>query len=62
MGDLIDFPYRRVPRQVVDRLVRSGYLANAKRWKTNVVVAAWDRFKRDVDRIIAARNRPNEGN
>jgi hypothetical protein len=60
MGDLIDFPYRRVPRQVVDRLVRSGYLANANRWKTSLVVAAWECFKRDVDSIIAARNRPKQ--
>jgi hypothetical protein len=26
MGDLIDHPYRRLPRQVVDKLVRTGYL------------------------------------
>ena len=60
MGDIIDFPYRRVPRLVVDRLVRSGYLANSNRWKTSVVVTAWERFKHDVDRIIAARSHPRQ--
>lgn len=60
MGDLIDHPYRRLPRQVVDKLVRTGYLPASKRHRTNAVLAAWDRFKRDVDRLIAARNGPRQ--
>ena len=52
MAELIDHPCRRVPRQVVDKLVRTGYLPASKRHQISVVMAAWDRFKRDVDRLI----------
>jgi hypothetical protein len=60
MGELIDYPYRRVPRQVVDKLVRTGYLQASKRHQTNLVMAAWDRFKQDVDRLLAERNDPSD--
>jgi hypothetical protein len=58
MGEILDHPYKRVPRQIVERLIRAGYLANSERHKLTAVTRAWDRFKRDVDRLIAARNCP----
>jgi hypothetical protein len=58
MGEILDHPYRRVPRQIVERLIRTGYLTNSERHKLTAVTRAWDRFKRDVDSRIGARNDP----
>ena len=58
MGEILDHPYRRVPHQVVEKLIRTGYLAQSERHRLTAVTRAWDRFKQDVDRLIVTRNDP----
>lgn len=58
MGDVIELSYRHFSRHVIDRLVRTGYLAGSRRHQTDSVETAWDRFRYDVDRLIADRKDP----
>jgi hypothetical protein len=58
MGDVIELCYRRFSRHVIDRLVRTGYLADSRRHQIDAVETAWDRFRHDVDRLIADRKDP----
>ena len=58
MGDLIELSYRLFPRHVIDKLVRAGYLADSRRHQVDAVKIAWDRFRQDVDRLIADRRDP----
>jgi hypothetical protein len=58
MGDLIELPYTRFHRHVIDKLVRAGYLPSSDRHKLAAVTRAWDRFRQDVARRIGRRNDP----
>lgn len=58
MGELIELPYRRFSWRIVDRLVRTGYLQASKRHQFDAVADAWDRFRQDVEKLIADRNGP----
>ena len=58
MGDVIELCYRHFSRHVIDRLVRTGYLADSRRHQIDAVKTAWDRFRHDVDRRIADRKDP----
>jgi len=58
MGELIELPYRRFSRHVVDKLVRTGYLQASKRHQLQAVMRAWERFRQDVRRLVAERNSP----
>jgi hypothetical protein len=60
MGELIELPYRRFSRHVIDRLVRTGYLHASKRHQYDAVARAWNRFRQDVERRIADRNGPKQ--
>jgi hypothetical protein len=60
MGELIELPYRRFSRHVVDRLVRTGYLRASKRHQSDAVTDAWNRFRQDVDRMIGDRHGPKQ--
>jgi hypothetical protein len=59
MGDVFELSYCRFPRHVVDKLVRTGYLAASRRHQLDAVEIAWDRFRHDVDRLIADRTTPS---
>jgi hypothetical protein len=56
MGELIELPYRRFSWRIVDKLVRTGYLHASKRHQLDAVAGAWDRFRQDVEKLIADRN------
>jgi hypothetical protein len=58
MGELIELPYRRFSRHVVDKLVRTGYLQASKRHQLQAVMGAWERFRQDIRRLVADRNSP----
>jgi hypothetical protein len=58
MGDVIELSYRGFSRHLIDRLVRTGYLAASRRHQLDAVKIAWDRFRMDVDRLIADRRDP----
>jgi len=60
MGELIDLPYRRFPRKMIDKLIRTGYLQASQRHRVEAVTRAWDRFKQHVDKLIADRHRPRD--
>jgi hypothetical protein len=60
MGELIELPYRRFSRHVVDRLVRTGYLQAFKRHQSEAVTDAWNRFRQDVVRMIGDRHGPKQ--
>jgi hypothetical protein len=60
MGELIDFPYRRFPRQIIDKLIRAGYLQSSERHNADAVTRAWDRFRQHVNKRIADRHRPRD--
>ena len=60
MGELIELPYRRFSRHVVDRLVRTGYLQASKRHRCDAVTDAWNRFRQAVERMIADRHGPQQ--
>jgi hypothetical protein len=60
MGELIELPYRRFSRHIVDRLVRTGYLQASKRHQCDAVTDAWNRFRQEVDRVILDRNGPQQ--
>lgn len=58
MGELIELSYRRFPRHVIDKLVRTGYLAEARRHQIDAVEIAWERLRQDIDKLIADRRDP----
>jgi hypothetical protein len=60
MGELIDLPYRRFPRHVIDKLVRVGYLQSSERHKVEEVTLAWDRFRQRINMLVADRHRPRD--
>jgi hypothetical protein len=60
MGELIELPYRRFSRHVVDRLVRTGYLQASQRHQSDAVTDAWNRLRQDVDRMIGDRHGPKQ--
>ena len=58
MNQIIELPYRRFHRRVIDRLVRIGYLPTSERHDLTAVTRAWDRFRTDVEQRMAGRNDP----
>jgi hypothetical protein len=58
MGDVVELSYRRFTRYVIDKLVRTGYLAASRRHQLDAAKSAWDRFRQDIDRLIADRRDP----
>jgi hypothetical protein len=53
MGELIELSYRRFPRQIIDVLIKAGYLVNKERHNPNAVERAWDNLRKGAKRTPA---------
>ena len=58
MDELIELSYRRFPRHVIEKLVRTGFLRSSERHKPEAVAIACDRFRQHVEIPISPATIP----
>jgi hypothetical protein len=55
MGTLIELPYRRFKRAVIEKLISAGYLLRSRRHSIEAVSNAWERLRTHSKKFFEER-------